>query len=88
MLLHTGDSISFYKISRGLSEMVVYQGNILAKGAAKCLSRGFRRDFHFCSASCGFWDSVDKAPRLVFILIQYLSNSTKQQILGRQCYLG
>ena len=30
---------------------------------------------------------VDKAPRLVFILMQYLSNSTKQQILGRQCYL-
>ena len=30
---------------------------------------------------------LDKAPRLVFILIQYLSNSTKQQILGRQCYL-
>ena len=32
--------------------------------------------------------SVDKAPRLVFILILYLSNSTKQQILGRQCYLA
>ena len=31
--------------------------------------------------------SLDKAPRLAFILIQYLSNSTKQQILGRQCYL-
>ena len=31
---------------------------------------------------------LDKAPRLVFILIQYLSNSTKRQILGRQCYLG
>ena len=31
---------------------------------------------------------LDKAPRLVFILILYLSNSTKRQILGRQCYLG
>ena len=30
---------------------------------------------------------LDKAPRLVFILILYLSNSTKRQILGRQCYL-
>ena len=31
---------------------------------------------------------LDKAPGLIFILIQYLSNSTKQQILGRQYYLG
>ena len=33
------------------------------------------------------WNHLDEAPRLVFILILYLSNSTKQQILGRQCYL-
>ena len=33
-------------------------------------------------------EELDKAPRLVFILILYLSNSTKQQILGRQCYLS
>ena len=38
--------------------------------------------------SCQQWLRVDKAPRLIFILIQYLSNSTKQQILGRQCYLA
>ena len=32
--------------------------------------------------------SLDKAPRLAFILIQYLSNSITQQILGQQCYLA
>ena len=38
----------------------------------------------FCRARSS---KLDKTPRLVFILIQYSSNSTKQEILGRQCYL-
>ena len=43
---------------------------------------------YLCCNKLSLLDIILKAPRLVFILILYLSNSTKQQILGRQCYLA
>ena len=42
---------------------------------------------YLCCNKLSLLDIILKAPRLVFILILYLSNSTKQKILGRQCYL-
>ena len=42
---------------------------------------------YLCCNKLSLLDIILKAPRLVFILILYLSNSTKQQILGRQWYL-